>query len=72
MNDIGNDNREIMVQLDNEFLYEEIVEAKKLWPVFRIVRISTKYSPSNEDVDRVNLTIQRKLIHWMSDNNINR
>ena len=61
-----------MVELDDEFLDEVIVEVEKLWPGCRIIRGSPRYSPLNGDMERVNLTTQTKLNHWMSENNSKR
>ena len=59
--DIGNNERKQMVELDNKLLDEVIVEVKKLWPGYRIIRGSLRYSLSNGSIENVNLTTQEKM-----------
>jgi hypothetical protein len=59
-------------ELNNCKLEEVIHKIKVLWPKCRMVRRLPFHSPSNGGVERVNRTIEEKLVAWMAEiGNIN-
>jgi hypothetical protein len=51
--------------LDNKFIELVIKEVKNLWPECKLVQGSPHHSESNDGVERVSLTVQKKLCAWM-------
>ncbi len=57
--------------LEDKFIDLVIQELKNLWPECQMVHGSPRHSESNEGVERVNQTVQRKLSGWMKMNKSN-
>jgi hypothetical protein len=55
--------------LDDKFIDLIIKEVKNFWPDCQMVRGSPRHSESNEGVERVSQTVQKKLGGWMRTKN---
>ena len=53
--------------MDDEDLSDVIGEIYHLWPEVRMVKGRPRHSESNGGVERLNLTVQRRLNAWMTD-----